>query len=211
MNAYAFATKLEGHWRRVSEHRLKAFGPKEWNKVHGALQEIGYVFQREVRERIKNRAYAPNHPMTKLIRHLSAGGYLASGLRGLAGIPTKTPGRGVPLISTAQMVNAIRNHKMGTYKDPVLFVGIPRTQTRSGGPGNNMYRLAHILHEGFTIKVTPNMRKFLAANGLPLKASTTTLMVPKREFVAEVATDPKFVAMVRKNFKTSITDIWFTR
>jgi len=197
MNEYVVGTKLVGHWRRLSEHRLKGFGPKQWNKVHGALQAIGFYFQREVRERVHRGEYAENHPFTILMKSVHS------------------KGSEVPLIDTAQMINSVKNYKYGSYHDPVLFVGIPKSATHSTslftqGGIKSTYQLAKLMEHGMTIHVTPKMRRFLAANGLRLKSDTKVLHIPKRPFISSVAKDPAFTAWVNKTFKTSMEEIWYT-
>lgn len=63
------------------------------------------------------------------------------------------------------------------------------------------------VHEfGADIPVTPRMRKWFAAQGYPLKASTTVIKIPERSFIRAGydENEPEFVAFVEKTLHDAL-------
>lgn len=56
---------------------------------------------------------------------------------------------------------------------------------------DEMAMIAGVQEFGARIRVTDKMRNYLAATGLPLKASTTHITIPERSFIRTGATESK--------------------
>lgn len=52
-----------------------------------------------------------------------------------------------------------------------------------GSDDSKILMIANVNEFGLDIKVTPKMRNFLRATGLPLKSSTTHIKIPERSFI----------------------------
>lgn len=52
-----------------------------------------------------------------------------------------------------------------------------------GADDSQILMIANVNEFGINIRVTPKMRNFLRATGLPLKSSTTQIKIPERSFI----------------------------
>lgn len=110
-------------------------------------------------------------------------------------------GRKPPLIQTGELHRAIEREIISSFK---AKVGIR--------PGENA-KLAKILHEGATVKITPKVRaaifgKIKAAGGsikrLPSKKSKGILRIPPRRFLSEVFSDKKLRMEMNRNWEMAV-------
>lgn len=84
----------------------------------------------------------------------------------------------------------------------VGVIGGFRKSAKSGRVSAGAEAKANMITRGFTRQVTPAMRRYLAAIGVPLQAETTELTVPARPVVEPVWTRFKnqFVQMFQRKF-----------
>lgn len=105
---------------------------------------------------------------------------------------------------------------LSTRQDPLLRLrgGIryaydPETQLLTVGFVNQprkVLRWVHAQAEGYSVKVTPRMRKYFFAIGFPLKKTTTTLRVPPRPLVEPIfrAEKDQILANIRQKFTNNV-------
>lgn len=130
--------------------------------VATAMKTIGLLAEDEIRSDINKGKWKPNAAMTLALK---------------PGITT--PLRGEPPSALVQSINS------GLVHWDEVHVGVLRDRTVPGRDGKPDYvmSIAAALHKGFTIKVTPKMRRFLSSLGFPLSPSTTRMRVPARPFL----------------------------
>jgi hypothetical protein len=130
--------------------------------VAKAMKAIGLMAEDEVRGDIDKKKWKPNAAMTLQLK---------------PGI--STPLRGDPPSVLVQQITS------GLVNWDEVHVGVLRDRTVPGRDGKPDYvmSIAAALHKGFTIKVTPKMRIFLAAQGVPIGANTVRMRVPARPFL----------------------------
>jgi hypothetical protein len=85
-------------------------------------------------------------------------------------------GAGQPLNDAGELLRSFGL----TFDGDKAFVGIPEGATRTDGTPMDL--VAAILEDGAALEVTPRMRGFLAARGVPLRPDTRVLIVPPRPF-----------------------------
>lgn len=127
-----------------------------------AMKAIGLLAEDEIRSDINKRKWKPNAALTLELK---------------PGIDT--PLRGEPPSALVQSITS------GLVSWDEVHVGVLRNKTVPGRDGKPDYvmSIAFALHKGFTIKVTPRMRRFFAAIGHPLKPGTKRMRVPARPFL----------------------------
>lgn len=129
--------------------------------VAKAMLAIGLLAEDEIKKDINARKWKPNAPLTVVLKD------------------NDTPLMGEPPSVLVQSINS------GLANWDEVHVGVLRERTVPGRDGKPDYLLsiAAALHKGFTIKVTPRMRRFFAAIGHPLNPATTRMRVPARPFL----------------------------
>lgn len=122
--------------------------------------------------------------------------YMANAKVTLMGKKSQTP-----LINTGQLHNAIRYELINSFK---ARVGIP--------PGS-IAKIAKILHEGYTLKITDKTRAAIfgriksnnkSINTLPSIKSKGIIKVKGRPFLEAVFTDKKMIKEVNKNWDFAV-------
>jgi hypothetical protein len=144
---------------------------------------------------------------------------------GIADLTKMIKGKTKALIDTGELVNAITNKQLA-YN--TAFIGIPKNA--KGKDGRNLAKIANILHEGATIKVTRRMRIMfrylwlvgqgkmdqgkLRGNALkiwkriggrkriikPLSEGTSVIRISARRFIGDVLGSKKVKKMVKDAF-----------
>lgn len=129
--------------------------------VAKAMKAIGLIAEDEIRKDINARKFKPNAPLTIALKN------------------NDTPLHGEPPSVLVQSINS------GLANWDEVHVGVLRERSVRGRDGKPDYLLsiAAAVHKGFTIKVTPRMRRYFAAIGHPLSPSTTRMRVPARPFL----------------------------
>ena len=98
----------------------------------------------------------------------------------------KLKGSSRPLVDSGVLMLGI-THLLVSWSTALVGVVRSRQVSRQGGGGSyDLLDLAFILHEGGVIRVTPRMRRYLAMMGVPIKASTTRMVIPPRPFLDSV-------------------------
>jgi len=129
--------RLTGNWNNF----LRALDPKAFEQrlrreVRRATQRNALIVQRAIRKRIQEGDYAANSPLTLAI---------------------KAP-KSKPLVVSGGLFQAITQELASDF---VAFVGL-----KFGAKGKDRQDLVNVglaLHEGFTLKVTPAMRRAVFA------------------------------------------------
>jgi hypothetical protein len=118
------------------------------------------------------------------------------GVPKLHGFTVEQKGSSKPLVDDGDLLGSVGYRFVG--KDAV-FVGANRKSA-------NGYDVAalHEREEGTRVKVTPKMRAFLRARGLPLKLTTTHLFIPGRPFMKPAFRDFKAKGHMRGLFGKAI-------
>lgn len=197
-----------GKWKKLKAMLNPGVAGKRMEEaIRRATQFNALLVQKEVRKRISDGAYTPNAQLTILIK-----------------------GSSKPLIGPGddELFKAI-THQM--VSPTVAFVGVLRTaRDASGKP---LVNVAEIVHEGMEIAVTQKMRNLfillakatrgevppsqltgraleiyqqIAGRGVvyPLRASTTTIVIPRRPFIRSVFEDPAIIKRCRANWEKAI-------
>lgn len=201
----SFGVRLVGHWRRLTYKGLKDLGPKEWSKIDGMLYQMGLATEYEIKSRIKYREYRINHPFT--VANKTSGQLVRANGKTSKVLSSRTKDQ--PLVDTGQLLKSIRVTKVGSRGMPAVFVGVLKTARNS--QGKSLYQIAKIVHYGKIIVVTPKMRVWLAAHGLPLKPETRVLRIPARRFISSVVLDPVFTEKLRIFTGSKMTQILMER
>jgi len=161
----AKGSQLLGNWPGVANFF------RNFNKtVSHNIQVSSLVVAQQIRSDIVTgirdsapggKAFAPNHPFTIAMK-----------------------GSSRPLIDQGDLVGNVTIRPMGF----ATFIGILRGtyKGKAGGDQIDLVNIATLQENGFTIKVTDKMRKYLAAHGLFLRKETTELVVPPRPFIKPV-------------------------
>jgi hypothetical protein len=162
------------------------------------------LVRREIRERMRKRAYSPNAKLTVLLKNSST-----------------------PLIDTADLWNAVTDHVVN-WK--TAFVGVLKA-TR-GRSQEELANLAAVLHEGINIEVTPSMRHLFLLlyeaslgkldpakltgraleiwersknrNFFPLGLATTHIVIPPRPFFKMVFEDKTLLGTLKANWQKAV-------
>lgn len=199
--------KFTGDWRKLKYVvDPKRFETALQQNMLRATQFNGMLVVAEIRRRIRAKRYAPNAPLTVLLKR-----------------STK------PLVDDGDLFSAVTSNVMSPTH---VFVGILRQARASDG--TSLVNIAQLLHEGGTIRVTEAMRGMFAlladyaagrikkeqldgraleiANELkgrikqirPFKATTTTLIIPPRRFLLEVFRDPAVLKKIKANWEKAL-------
>ena len=109
-------------------------------------------------------------------------------------------GSSTPLVDKGDLRRSIRT-KVISWN--TAFVGV-LARTRVGG--KSMVNVGSILHDGATIRVTPKMRLWFAAQAStlgmrPLSASTTVIRIPGRPFIRSVVETAGAQGLVVLNYE----------
>lgn len=193
--------KLSGDWHKL-QFLLSAahFSPALQEAIGHATRINAAILRREIRKNIRSGVYASgrakNRPLTEFIK-----------------------GSSKALVDTGQLFQAITSNVQSWGR---AEVGVART-SRSAN-------VARIVHEGTVIPVTEKMRAMFRAlaevsNGtrdpsslrgrakalyerqkkgwVPLKLSTTHIMIPARPFIQEVINDPTIRNLISENWLTA--------
>lgn len=202
----SFTFKKDKNWVKFR----KALEPESAKKVikkhmDRATRLNGKVFEKHVRESIKNDTFLANAELTEAIKNDN---------KPLVGVETG-----------ATLFKAITSRaiKTGSAMKSAVFVGVLRT--------NSFYNIALAIHNGKTIKVTDKMRGlflalFLASQGRidrsklskrgqdlfdymstgwkPLKRGTTRIIIPPRRFIDNVFKDPEATKIAQNNWKQAL-------
>jgi hypothetical protein len=128
--------------------------------VHGAAIEAAEIIKEEI-----VRAYRDGVP----------------GHQALHPFTVAMKGDAKPLFESGALADSVQVFVIRSNKRGVeISIGPP--------DGTKESMKAAIAEHGMVIRVTPKMRRFLAAHGLKLKSTTTTLFVPPRPVMKYAAT-----------------------
>ncbi len=151
---------------------INSMTPRIRIAIKAAARKNAKLILREVKKGIRSqapgdRAFPPLHQVTIMEK---------MEIRGVGGVKAKQA-----LIRHRDLINALTYEveENGSFK-----VGFPEGATNRYGININM--IAAGMEKGFTINVTPKLRDYFAANGRPLKSSTTHLDIPARPFFEPV-------------------------
>jgi hypothetical protein len=196
--------KKDKNWKKFE----LALDPKNFESItekemHKAIKLSCLVVVAKIRETMKKGDFDKNAPLTVLIK-----------------------GDSKPLIgyrAGAQLFGSV-THKVEGLEG---FVGVLKT--------NSEYGIAVTLHDGKEIKVTPKMRGMFFAlwqasqgkldpnklnsdvrslydqmsnNWLPLKKSTTSIIIPPRPFITDTFSDTEVLKSVEKQLSKSFGDVF---
>lgn len=174
------AIKLVGDWKRYKAIlNSTSFAKRLRNELNRGTARIASRYVSEIRREIRDKSYAKNANLTVNIK-----------------------GSDTALVRDSDLVNGVTWRKInaGATFGP-WFVGLLRSVDDA------KTNLGIILHEGATIKVTAKMRAFFMVKAAenpgvwkPLKAGTTSIVIPPRRFITEV--------FARQDLKAMATDIW---
>lgn len=163
--------KLEGDWDRFRK-LIVNLTPGFRRALKAAARKNAKFLIKEIKKGMKNQApggetFAPLHDLT--IQEKSTAKGIGS---------TKS---GQALIRYGDLYNSISYDldEIGGFK-----VGIPKDAVSRDGDDLNM--VAAVMEGGITISVSDKMRDYFAAQGRPLKQSTTHLEIPARPFLEPV-------------------------
>lgn len=183
--------KLTGQW----EQYLRALDPQRFEQrlrreVRRATQRNALLVQREIRARIRDGKYAENSPLTLAI---------------------KAP-KSKPLVATGGLFQAITQELASDF---VAFVGLKFGA--KGKDGTDLVNVGLALHEGFTLQVTPAMRRAvfakLRANGRQSQEekpgrsgepARAVWVIPSRPFIRDVIEDPAVQRQVQDNWAQAV-------
>lgn len=140
-------------------------------QVNLANKRLGPKFVAKVRDEIKQGQYASNARLTELLK-----------------------GSTKPLVDDGDLWASVNSRQQGSWE---FHVGVKRQSGRDArGRFKEGVAIGLVLHEGVTIKVTPQVRAFFRAKaaetrGLvkPLKSSTGQIRIPARPFLKAALVD----------------------
>ena len=180
----------------------KFLDPRNWNvnidrAIKQATMKNCLYLTREVRDGIRERRYEANSPLTLALN----------------------PGKDIPLFKEGNLFNAIEFKLKTSFQ---AEVGVIRNSNTTGGvTGQNiqMYKLVEMMHEGYTITVTPAMRRAIMAalnekgqldtlstesNASEAPTGNTTYFVPPRKFLTDIWEDPKIDKVLQQNWREGL-------
>jgi hypothetical protein len=163
--------KFTGQWK---EFRIiiNNMTPRIRIALKSAARKNAILILKEIKKGIRNQApgglvFTPLHELTIMEK---------SQIKGVGNVKSNQA-----LIRHGDLINALMYF---VDEDGSFKVGFQEGATNRYGININM--IAAGLEKGFTIGVTENLRNYFAAQGRPLKASTTHLDVPARPFFEPV-------------------------
>lgn len=194
---------FQGDWKAIQRMLTKdGFERRLEREVGIATATNARLAVSTIKLYIRRTSYAPNAPLTRALKHSSR-----------------------PLVETGMLRNAITYRRMAWNR---AFVGVQR----SGSYGGHNINLAWMLHEGYSIKVTPKMRGMFnvlsavsrglvppsrlygraaalynAAPGFQwrgLRPSTNHIRIPSRPFIRAPFNDGRMRRQIQKNWYDAV-------
>lgn len=195
--------KIEFKWDRGMQRMRRAVDPARFQEamnrhVPRATMLNAHLVQKEIRETIRSGLFHPNAALTIAIKRSSK-----------------------PLVDTGHgLFQAVNIEQVNDYK---VFVGVLKS--------DDFYNVAIAIHDGATVKVSEKMRGMFyvlwkASTGqippseltgraaelwsrkpggwLPLKQSTTAIIIPARPFMVKAFSNPELRAMVQRNWHAAL-------
>jgi len=170
-----------GQWKLYMKLMSSArFANKLKSEVKKATTANTLLVRTEIITRIDQGKYEPNRPITIAMK-----------------------GSSLPLVDRGDLRRSIRTRQIDWSSG---FVGVlAATKLR----GKAMANIGEMLHEGFTIKITPKMRtwfKYKAKEYVfsPINPSTSALRVRGRPFIKQPFEDPKIQTDCEDNWRMAV-------
>lgn len=166
---------------------------------------------KEIKTRIRERQYEANSPLTIAL----AGGR-----------------KDIPLLKTKNLVNAIVHKLETSFKAEVGFMANRNATGGASGSRVKLKKVVELMHEGYTITVTPKMRQAIAASltqrsksGKITKKSQTllralslagtfnsdrdrTYRVPPRPFMTKVFESKLVNRQIQREWREALERVW---
>lgn len=171
--------RLTGEWKKFKN----LLHPEEFRKrlekeVRRAMVWNARVMLKDIRMRIQGKEFAPNAPLTVILK-----------------------GSSTPLVDAGSLWQAFTYELIDSF---TAFVGLLRTaRNKQGKP---IINLGYILHEGAVIKVTERMRRYFYALARekpgvkPLRPDTKAISIPPRPFIKRTMEDEEIKKKVIENW-----------
>lgn len=184
--------KLEGEWDRLRQ-LVTNLTPGFRRALKATARKNAKLLIREIKKGLREQApggeaFAPLHDLTVQEK---------SQIRGIGSVKSNQA-----LIRYGDLYNSI---SYDIDEDGGFQVGIPKDAVNREGKDLNM--IAAVMEGGITIRVTDDMRNYFAANGRPLKQSTTHLEVPARPFLGPVFEENR--EKIVNNYRDTISRILY--
>ncbi len=162
---------LEGDWPMLRAF-VKDASPRLRIHLKAAARKAALLVLREIKKGIRNQApggqaFPALHELTIIEK---------SQLKGIGSVKSNQA-----LIRHGDLINSLT---IEVSEDASFGVGIPVGARNRYGIDINL--IAAGMEKGYTINVTDRLRNYFAAQGRPLKKSTTHLDVPARPFLEPV-------------------------
>lgn len=181
---------LTGEWGPLE----KLLNPRQFNarferEIMKATRANGALVAKAIRDEIKSGVPPANAALTKIL---------------------KSP-KNKPLIGKdAALWTSIGFEVINSF---VVFAGV--NKTAKGKNEEELSNIGWILHEGATVPVTAKMRAFFwdlankNPNIFPLKASTTSIVIPARPFLKRAMKKISVIKAVEGNWETAVSNALF--
>jgi len=188
------SSTIKIEWRGIDKMQ-KAMMPnyfkREFTKnLRPTMERIALRFRREIRERIRDKKYEENTPLTSFLK-----------------------GSDTPLINKGDLWRQITYdlQNLGT----MIVLGVKRRRIRGKDIGN----IGAILHQGFVFKLTAEsikaifaqmkkrLRRKVSRNGGSLLYPGKVVFVPPRPFIKEVFEDSGMIEYVRQQWTNMVRSI----